>query len=449
MTFRVMSLNPQQLQEMSELLIQQFPDDGKELDRVVKYNLGSGLFVDWADHGKFRDVVYQLLDRTERKGATVKLFEGVLRVRPDIPDVRAIIARNLPGALSDVPQTAKQVADATVGLNVVRARLRIAAVHDLIVTSRNDLERLASDIDLLQRYKTLHDCLHVLQIKFLRLVAKAARDLDKDPSASEALMVYIDQLETLTVNALVAAQGLPDSPGERDRHLNWLADLKTIINGLHAAVLKYDSHAAVGLVYQLKCIVRGQPTHLDELIVSTARRTPIDRLVETLKKVAEASDDQDVSSRDLTDAIVALQSIIPDQLGAVAQHSEWQMVAVTLWQAEDLLHQGTAEALEGFQYAWQYLARKVREITASEPAAPWAKDIDGSMANFETAFPIPATPPVSDAARLRFNDFLSKSTKRFYAVDLALHNHCKEIVKLGQPLQRLLQEASNDSQRHA
>jgi hypothetical protein len=184
-----MSLNSEQLAELGELLVQQFDDEGKELDKVVKYNLGSGLFVDYAARGKFRMVVDQLLEKTEQKGSTVKLFEGVIRVRSDNAEVRAAIARDLPQALLAAPETARQVADVAMGVKAVHARLGIAAVHDLILTSSNDLERLVADLDLLARYKKLHDCLHTLQIQFLRLIESAARKLGTDPSASEALVV--------------------------------------------------------------------------------------------------------------------------------------------------------------------------------------------------------------------------------------------------------------------
>ncbi len=440
-----MSLTSEQLEELSGLLIRQFDDEGKELDKVVKYNLGSGLFVDYAGHGKFRNVVDELLKKTEQKGSTVKLFEGVMRVRPDNPEVKAIIARNFPQILLTAPETAKQVADVAIGVKAVRARLGIAAVHDLVVTSRNDLERLVGDLDLLARYKKLHDCLHTLQIQFLRLIDNAARKLETDPSASDALVVYLDQLQIQSIDAREAAEGLPDSPGERDEQMGWVLKLISIINGLSTAVMKRDGQAAIASVYKLKTILRGQPSHLDELILITARRTPIARLVETLQKVAEASKGDDGHSSDLTNGIAALQRFIPDQMGLVAQHSEWQRVADFLWQAEELLYQASPESLEGFQYVWQDLSSKVREIAASDPVADWAIELNQHARDFETAFPLPAKPPVPDAARLHFKYFLSEVTTRFYKVDKALHAQCNEMIKLGQPLQRLLEEVSDDS----
>jgi hypothetical protein len=268
-----MSLTPDQLSELGELLVQQFDDEGIDLDKVVKYNLGSGLFVDYASRGKFRTVVDQLLEKTEQKGSTTKLFEGVLRVRRN-PDVRATIARIFPLARLSDPETEKDVAEATLGVRAVRARLGIATVHDQIVASRSGLERLAGDLDLLSRYKSLHDVLHTLQMQFLRLIDSAARKLETDSSASDALVVYLDQLQTHAIDAQAAAQGLPDSPGERDEQMGWVLKLISIIDGFRTAVMTRDGHSAIGSVYKLKTILRGQPSDLNKLIVITARRPP-------------------------------------------------------------------------------------------------------------------------------------------------------------------------------
>ena len=49
---------PRQLEQLSEVLVTKFDDKGVELDRVVKFNLGTGLFVDYAGPGSpFRTVV--------------------------------------------------------------------------------------------------------------------------------------------------------------------------------------------------------------------------------------------------------------------------------------------------------------------------------------------------------------------------------------------------------
>jgi hypothetical protein len=439
-----MPLNSQQFEELSAFLVQHFDDEGKDLDRIVRYNLGSGLFVDYAAHGKFRNVVEQLLTKTEQKGSTVKLFEGVLKFLPNDPDVRAVIGRNLPQAILAAPETAKQVSAVAQGFKAVRASLSNGKAYALLAASRRDLERLAGDIDLLSRYKTLHDVLHTLQIQFLRLIDSAARKLETDPSASDALLVYLDQLQTKWVDAEQAAQGLPGTPGERDEQIGWVLKLGAVIDALREAVGKTDGHAAVACVYKLKPMLRAQPPRLGELIVITARRMPIARLVETLQQVAGASIREDAHAEDLASGIAALQQLIPDQMGLVSQHLEWQKIADFLWQADELLHQGSAESLEGFQYVWQDLAAMVKEIAVSDPASDWAIALNRDAAAFETAYPMRQGTAVSDQAKRCFGMFMNGANNRFYRVDKALHALCDEIVKLGQPLRALLEEVPDD-----
>src|SRR5262245_46652679 len=105
-----MTLTPEQLGEVRDLLVQKFDDAGKDLDQVVKFNLGTGLFVDYAPRGApFRTVVSELLAKTERRGSTCKLLAGVLNFLPDDAIVKNVIGRVLPEAVAAAPETATQV----------------------------------------------------------------------------------------------------------------------------------------------------------------------------------------------------------------------------------------------------------------------------------------------------------------------------------------------------
>ena len=205
---------------MSEVLVTELDDKGVELDRVVKFNLGSGLFVDYAGPGSpFRTIVHELLQKTEQRGSTVKLFAGVIRFRPDVKEA---VAHVLPEAAEAAPETAKQVADMLEGVREIKARLNIDAVRERILQSSDDLQRVVVHLDILARYKELHDCLHNLQLKHYRAVASAARGLKADASAKDTLGEYLQQVRIQCSNARTAAEGLPNTPGERDVEMEWI-----------------------------------------------------------------------------------------------------------------------------------------------------------------------------------------------------------------------------------
>ncbi len=366
-----------------------------------------------------------------------------MRFRPDDARAKDIIGRILPEALAAPPGTATQVEAACRGVEAIHAHLGNAAVRDRIVTSQDDLKRVARDLDLLARYKALHDSLHMLQIKHLRPLASAARQLGTDPSASDILGEYVDQLRIQSLNARTAACGLPDTPGERDVEMGWVVALDAVIDGFRTALGNDDGQAAIASFYKLKAILRAQPARLDNLLVITARRAPLSRLVGTLQEVAEAASNGNGRSSDLTAGILALQRLVPDQMGLVAEHTAWQQVTSDLWQADEALHQASSELLEEFQYLWQSLWSKVRAISTSNPAADWAKALNQHAAEFEKAFPMPATPPVPAPVRTLFNRFLRDAMFQFFGVDKTLHSQCGEIIKLGEPLERLLREVSH------
>jgi hypothetical protein len=436
-----MSLTPQQLEQLSEVLVTKFDDKGVELDRVVKFNLGTGLFVDYAGPGSpFRTVVHELLQKTEQKNSTVKLFAGVIRSRPDVKDS---VAHILPEAAEAAPEAAKQVAVMLDGVREVKARLNIDAVRERILQSSDDLQRVVVDLDLLARYKMLHDCLHNLQLKHYRAVASAARGLKADASAKDTLGEYLHQVRIQCSNARSAAQGLPSTPGERDVEMEWINALETFTTELHTALINDDDRAAIKSAYGLKRILRTRPRDLDQLLVTTARRVPFSKLVDSLKDIALAANG-DIRSSYLASAILALQRFIPDQMGLVTEHTAWQQVDSDFWQADAALHSADPESLEEFQYVWESLWTKMLVIIATNPTAAWAVSLDQQGKQFIAAFPMPATPPVPEFAKVRFNQFQREAMFQFFIVDKSLHDQCTEIIKIGEPLQSLLKEASSD-----
>lgn len=391
----------------------------------------------------FRTIVAQLLTKTEQRGSTVKLFAGVLKFLQNDARAKDIIGRLLPEALAAAPETATDVESACRGVEAVRAHLGIAAVRDRIMSSRQDLKRVAGDLDLLARYKALHDSLHMLQMKHFRLLARDAQQLGTDPSVSETLSEYIEELRIHSLNARAAAAGLPDTPGERDVEMEWVVALDSVVEGFRTALENNDARAATGSVYKLKAILRRQPARLDNLLVVTARRAPLSCLVETLQEVAKACADGNGHSSDLTEAIQALQRLIPDQMGLIAEHTAWQQVASDLWQASESLYRASSDSLEEFQYLWQSLWTKVQLISASNPAAAWAMTLNRLGAEFEKAFSDSAMPPVSAPVLALFKRFLNEAMFHFFNVDKTLHSQCGEIIRLGKPLEDLLREVSN------
>jgi hypothetical protein len=436
-----MSLSPQQLEQLGEVLVKRFDDKGADLDQVVRFNLGTGLFVDYAGpNSPFRTVVHELLKKTEQRGSTVKLFEGVIRFRPEVKD---IVTHILPEAGEGAPETAKQVTDVLEGVRAVQTRLNIPPVRQRVLHSSDDLRKVVVDLDLLARYKTLHDSLHNLELKNYRSVVTAARRLKGDLSAKDTLSEYLHQMRIQWSNARRAALGLPNTPGERDVEMDWINALESITRELHGALISEDDRAAIKSAYSLKRILRTRPRDLDQLLVTTARRVPLSKLVESLKDVANtASVWGDAGA--LPSAILALQRLIPDQMGLITEHTSWQQVDSEFWQADTALHAGTPDSLEEFQYVWESLWSKMLVIIASNPSAPWAVSLHVQGKEFIAAFPMPATPPAPEAVKHRFNLLQRDAMFQFFEVDKSLHDQCNEIIKIGEPLQSLLMEAASD-----
>ncbi len=432
-----MPLNGPQIVELVDLLCALF--SMTELERLVLASLNINLFEEYAaPNDSVSDAAFKLVKALERNNVTATLLAGVLKSRPLSKDFRAFCGRCAPELLAPPPAAAEQVAAVVAGVNDLRRRLAAPGVRGQVNASRADLEQIARLIPMMEQYKTLHDGLHTVLVRYYREVIEAARRFPPDPTAADTLDDYLVSLGTEAAKARATAEALPAGDA-RGQELRWVREFEVdVIKGLRAALDNGDVLLAKMAKVRFKSLLIIEPPRINQLLTVTANQLPLDRLIDTLARVAETAPD-DASARPLRDGLAGLRQLYPRLIGQIARHTQWQRVDKELWQAEDTLYQNGPEALEEFSSFWAVSQADVKPLADLDPGSDWVTDLDRQGLNLD------ADLATKDAAKIRpaFRRYRVRAMARFFEIDLALKALCGEIVKLGEPVNILLKEALN------
>lgn len=444
-------LTPKQLAEVNEALVTLFTSREPELEGVVRFSLGhKELYTDFAGRGlPLRDIVDQLVQGTERLGITTSLLVGVIRVRSE-PGVKEVIGKIVPDVLAAAQQadtSAREnstdwVRDALRGIAAVQSKIDDDDVRAHLVRSSGELNRIANDLETLAQYKALHDSLHKLQIKRLGLVFEAASKFLTDSTQRDTLREYTQTLHSEARTARNAAAALPETAGEKAEEMKWITELEQVIAGFRDGMKNNNGPSAMKAYFQLKKILRQQPGRLDDWMVRSAKQLKLARLITTLEAIAEAIGQNEDARTSLASAIAGLKRLLPDLMNRVEQHTAWQEIDRDLGRAEEGILQESSEPLVELEYLWPDLKRHVSAICVTDATSEWATSLLSGSEKFEKALPLPASPPIPLPAKEIFKEFISTASTQFYLVDQALNDQCGEIVKIGVPLQKLLDDAA-------
>lgn len=428
------------VQKLAGILCDLFQPES-ELEKLVQVTLNRGLFTDFAGpHQPLRTVAFQLVTALEQEGLTAPLLHGALRASNRNPLLVEFCERLAPDLLKDQPPAAQQVASVVGGLNAVRARLADPGVRTAVVASRDQLEQIGDRTLRLDLYKRLHDGLHLIQVSYFRQVLDVIRRFKTDATAADTLDEYVSGLQTLSVQAAATAAAFPaDGSGAREEELRWVTDLdREVIGKLQQALRAGDVKPAREAAGRLKTLLNFESARVNHALTEVARQLPLNRLIDTLRRVAESAVGAGPDGDPLRAGLDGLRQLYPRLIGQVAVHTQWQRVENALWLVGNDPDEGTADQRADFaDVQWPTIKADVQALINLDREADWARDLSGRVAEMDAALQGP------DPARLReaFRRFRRQAMLRFFQVDLNLRELCGEIAPIGDPVTALLEEA--------
>lgn len=425
-------LNGPQIEELVGILCEVFRPQ-LQLEMLVRVTLNVDLLTEFAEAGPLRLMAFKLVQRLEQQGLTATLLRGALRMSGQNPRVVAFCMKVAPELLAPQASPVQQVAVVVTGLESLRARLGEPEVRDAVAASRDQWEQIGSRVDHLDRYKRLHDGLHMIQVSYYRQVVDAVKRFKTDPTVADTLDEYSDGLQTLSAQARATATSFPaDDSGQRDEEVRWVNVLDAeVVANLKLARKTADVPRARMAAIRLKTLLTMESARVNHALTEVARQLPLNRLIETLGKLAgPAPEDQP-----LRDGLAGLRQLYPRLVGQIAGHTQWQRVENELWQAEDGLDRDGPDGREEFTVLWPAIRGDVQALIDLDRAAEWAGELTGRAADVEAALAAPAGP------REAFRRYRRQAMLRFFQVDLSLRDLCGAITAIGTPITALLNEA--------
>jgi hypothetical protein len=413
----------------------------EELQQLVYQTLGRPLRNLVDEHADFTTVVFTLLDKTYRDGVSAVFLRAVLLSKPARSDLRPIIAQVCPEALQLPAESKAEVLVIDQAVREVHGQLDDPRVRQQVAESRGKLTLVANQIDQLERYKNLHECLHKILFQFYHQVADAARRFKTDPLASDTLADYATQIGDQARTARTVINGLPTGPTSQGLELAWVGQLETAVGEFGKARQDLNEAPAADGVRRLKRILGFDPIRINASLTKIAGDLPLPLLADTLDKAAQAADGKP-GAKPIRAGHQALQALYPQLTVRVAEHTSWQQVENDLWHAEDNLYQKTPDAREEFLFLWPSIKAAIAALAAlDQPTADWVVQLNHFAPLVDAALATgPAEAAAPDPTRLAFKDYRRAAMLRFFAVDDGLRKLCTEIVALSDSINNLLHE---------
>lgn len=427
-----MSLKPELIEELSIQIAENFTKG--DLDGIMVTTTGKGLFEAWTgEKDSVRKTAFDLMQEVRRQGVEQSVLAAMLARRPQNDALRKVIGDACPEALQAMPTTRQQVAVLITGLDALRARLDDPAVRERLERSVAGLGQIAATIDKLYIYKSLHECLHQLQAKQFRTLREAAETLPTDIEHATELLAYRNQLRSACLIARDVVDRLPPMPAElRATEMAWIDVLEAVGEQFHTAIENSDSDNAHSALRTIRSIMGTEPPRLNGLIVTTSAVLPLDDLTQALTDIGGDA------VPEITAALASLQTIIPTLHARVTEHRAWQAIELCIADLDRVFEdKKDADLIKEFGRQWRALKPQVQDLAARDPDAKWSIKILDCVTKVDDRA---AAEQADDAFRFAFDVWRGESQFRFLMVDSKLRADCSELVRIGNPLHRILEE---------
>jgi len=376
------------------------------------------------------------------------LLKAAIVVRPDCPRVRAFCGKYFPKALDPLDPTLAMrlgnfhlVQDVKLGLQVLSEHSGSADFQGALGAFRAQLQDTSHQINLLKRYKGLHNCLHNLQGQLVGIGAVVA--LSVQTGSFKGLKKIAFNLQPLASDARRQAAGLT----RPDREIEWIDEFASYIKDMtQTALLATLSPTQVRNVLDipnlLRALLRQQAPQINQSLVNAADSLRLDSFAKTenaiADKIATKVAPNDPVLLQLTAGVAAVNKLQLRLMALVDQHYDWQDLNTPLDEAVDRSekHQPTDKIPK-----WDHFRNRLGELCSRYPDTAWSKNVLALMSAWITATPS-ATPDDAErqAGEAAFDEFCRACVDRFVLVDTELNDLSDEVAGIAIPLDKLLSQ---------
>ena len=432
----VIVLTSEQTSELTELFVHAFNDNPEDLRRIVKFSLGIVPDENMSSKKDLKEIVaYLLLTFVQRRPGTIDmLLRGALMARPQDEKLLEFSRAHF----SEVSQPLDEEALVQTiqrGLIEVAGMRQTSKVHQIIGSYRSDFEKTREQIDILAKYKELHNCLHQVQKSLLSITTDIGY-LETSKVSPRILEEHASNLKTWAAKARAQIAGLATEEVEKD----WIDELDACGDDIRTTTILSapapDREKVLDVPQRLESLL-VQSAHINLFLFSAAKTVQLDNFADTMETVIQLVGDE-VPEQTLTRlrsgsaAVGVLRSRLA---GMVAEHNEWQILNTLL--------EGAKMSPKHWPQAkipsWKQFKAKLIGLCDIYPKEEWSKGLKAMIAPWLGDAPAePRIPGIIQEIDNQFWAFKRAFADRFFEVDSELNALCAKVTQLAAPLNALL-----------
>jgi Effector-associated domain 1 len=409
-------LSPPQIEVLHGLLVDAFKLE--DLTQLVRFNLSYRLDTLAPEKKNLSTVVLELIDAVLERGELEALLRGVVRMRPDRPDLTAFVRGVAPEVFAKV-DTQGLVGRVAEGLDKLASAAPDTGIWSLIGEFQATFRGVASQAKVLAAYKALHDGLHNLQLR-MRSVEAAALAPPPDRGQAVLLAREVINLRNQARRATDLAAGLPT----RGLEQLWIDDLVDVADEIGSKEPERIRRAVtvLGRVLQESYRIDGQ-------MASAVAELPLEELITAMGEIVTRLGAGEVATA-VTSARDALGAISPRLKGLVTEHNECQWLNKSLAGIES----NPGIRPQDKVFGWPRVKTRLLALCQVFAAAAWSVELTSTIAAWEKA----AETGNADDSEVAAVQVYAMVGNRFYEVDDDLLKLSDQLTEIGSPITNLL-----------
>jgi hypothetical protein len=317
------------------------------------------------------------------------------------------------------------------GIEALIELMRNPTVQRDVATFRAVFESSSVQIDVLGRYKDLHDSLHTLQFQcynYILETVRSARKRPEDPTIWENVYQYEPTIENIIDELNRFAHD-----DQFDALSGRIRGLIDNLNVLLIAVRDCDSNQIEAALRPVSMVLSILPQRINDRLDPVARAARLPHLLEALTKVGDNLNKfgiDPVRKDKFEKGVSALSDLNENLMSQIESHGKWQDIDVLLRLIEASISRDSVE----LELTWPDLKLRVSELCENTHES-WAQVLSDDSKKLEEA--ISSNDP--NSIRRCFQRYRSRVGYRFYQVDYALKELCGKLHRVGDPLTTVLE----------
>ena len=437
-----MPLSPKFMKLLAEKIAESLTDE--RIEDVVFRATGYQLYKEYgAPDDPMNRAVYKALDQLTQKGTERWLLTHVLVQAIANDTLSNLIVRSLPESLMPKPTVEAQVQSVIENLKSVKTAALTPDNMEELKEKCATLPAVSQQISTLFAYKSLHECLHALQMQLSNRSTTGAAATSQ--ALHSDLTDCLKKIELAATTARTAAEPLGWSPDVIRPENAWIGKVKEYATKLQSqlgtassagtgatAAMPAQLSTALNIFDDVQYLIRQQLVRLNQRIFDTSNDLSLTALIAAMPELIQAEDYFEQFK-------LSIRELNPTVLARTLVHKIWQDADKEISLIEDILDT-PATGTNRFREHWVTLRRRVLWLAALEPDAEWAKKAVEEAENIDDQL---AAEAADDVIRPLFETLRSFTKYRFFAVDDALKKDCSSLRRIDEPLKSMLEDIRN------